>query len=219
MLVSSVGIEEFPGDIHNLFTVPVHNQARLLGDYSHLYALEILAGSDHSEELLVFGRDHARHPLLGFAYSELCSVKAFVLLRHSVEIDLKTVGQLAYGDADSARSEVVASLDHACGNTVAEEPLYLALLRRVALLHLSAAGLYRVHVVRLRRACSTADSVTSGGAAEKHYNISRLRAFSSDVYRRSGCHDSADFHALRCVSRMIDLIDDARAQSYLVSVA
>jgi len=150
MLVCSVGIEEFPGDIHYLFAVPVHHQARLFCDYGHLYALEILAGCDHLEELLVLGRDDACHPLLGFAYGELCSVKAFVLLRHSVEIDLKAVSQLAYGNADSARSEVVASLDHSCSNAVAEEPLNLALLRRVALLNLSAAGLYRVNVVRLR---------------------------------------------------------------------
>ena len=149
MFVCSVRVEELSGDVYYLVAVPVHHEARLFCYSRHLYALEVLAVRDQLEQLLIICRNHAGHSLLRLTYSEFCTVEAFVLLRNRVEVDLKAVSQLAYGDTDSARTEVVAPLDHAGRNAVTEKSLDLALFRSITLLHLGAACLYRVHVVGL----------------------------------------------------------------------
>ena len=89
----------------------------------------------------VFRREDDGHALLGFGDGELRAVEALVFFRHLVEVDRKPVRQLADGDADAARAEIVAAADQARHLRPAEQALDLALRGRVALLHLGAAGL------------------------------------------------------------------------------
>ena len=64
MLVSTVGIKEFPADIYNRLSIPAHYKSRLFSYSCDLYALEIFSCSQVHEEIFVFRADDACHSLL-----------------------------------------------------------------------------------------------------------------------------------------------------------
>ena len=111
--------------------------------------LDILACAICHHGLLVLCLDNDRHTLLRLADSQFCRVESVIFHRHSVKVDVKTVGQLADRYADSAGSKVVRFLDEPCHLRTAEKPLELSLLRSISLLHLTSAGLERLLCVLL----------------------------------------------------------------------
>ena len=171
------------------------------------------------DELLdVFGRQRHGHALLALGDGQLGAVQAVVLLGDAVEVDGQAVGQLAHGDGHAARAEVVAALDHFAGVLAAEQALDLALDGSVALLHLGAAGLDAVQVVGLGRARRAADAVAAGATAQQDHDVARSGGLAAYVVGRGCAHDSADFHALGGVARMVQLVDLARCEADLVAV-
>ena len=131
--------------------------------------------------LVALGDDDG-HALLALGYGELRAVEAGVLALDAVEVYLQAVGELAYGDGDAARAEVVAALYHARDLAVAEEALELALDGGVALLHLRAAVGEAVAVVGLARARRAAHAVAARAAAEQYDDVARLGALAHDVF-------------------------------------
>ena len=53
--------------------------------------------------------DDDRHALLRLGDGKLGAVQTVVLLRNGVQVDVQAVGQLADGDRNAARAEVVAA--------------------------------------------------------------------------------------------------------------
>ena len=160
----------------------------------------------------------AGHALLGLGDGELGAVETLVLLGHLVKIDVQAVGELAHGDGDAARAEVVAALDEAAGVAAAEQALQLALHGGVALLDLGTVLLDGLDVVRLGRTGGAADAVTAGAAAEQDDLVAGRGALAAHVVGRRGAHDGTDLHALGHVAGVVELGDLAGGKADLVAV-
>ena len=148
MALSAVGIEENARHIDDHIAVPAHHQPLFVGDARHDGGLEVLALGQRDERLNVLLGQHDRHALLRFGDGQLGAAQAVVLAGHGVQVDLQPLGQLADGHGHAARAEIVAALDELRRARIAHETLQLALLGRVALLHLRAAGFERRTAVR-----------------------------------------------------------------------
>ena len=140
VLGRAVGVQELAAQGDDGGAVPVHGQARLGNDLGHDHGREVFPGGRGDELLRVLGRNDHGHALLGLGDGKLGAVQAVVLAGHGVEINAQAVRELADGHRYAARAEVVAAQDHARDLRVAEQALQLALLGRIALLHLRAAG-------------------------------------------------------------------------------
>ena len=150
VFLGSIRAQEFARQVDNIVVVPLHAQSRFLGDYSYNCRFEVFARRVFTEFFSVVARDDYRHALLRLGDRELGAVESLVFLRYARQVDVKPVGELAYRDRDSARAEVVAAFYQTGDVGVAEETLKLALLGRISLLHLRAAGSQRIVSVSLR---------------------------------------------------------------------
>ena len=218
VLDSAVGVEEGTAEVGDDRTVPLHDHAGVLGDDGHLIRLEVFRLGGADEGICVLGGNDHGHALLRFGDGKLRAVETVVLLAHGIQIDAQTVGQLADGHADAARAEVVAALDEAGHVAVAEQALDLALLGRVALLHLGGHGRKRFQVVALGRAGRTTDAVTARAAAQQDDHIAGRGALAADVVCRSGRHHGAAFQTLGDVALVIDLRHMTGGKADLVAV-
>ena len=218
MFFRAVGIEEGAADVDDFPAVPAHYEAGAFGYDGDLGGAKVLFFRKGEEFLKVLRLDNYRHSLLGLAYGELGSVKTLVFLRNGIEVDVETVGELADGDGDAARAEVVAALYHAAGFGISEKALELALLRGVALLYLRAAGFKGFGGVGFGGAGGSAAAVASGCSTEEDYDVPGSGTLAADVCRRGGGNNRADFHSLCGVARVIDFVDDARGKTDLVAV-
>ena len=132
---------------------------------------------------------------------------------------MQSVGQLAHGHAHAAGAKVVAALDETAGVAAAEEALELALDGGIALLHLGAALLEALDVLRLGRAGGAADAVAAGAAAQQHDLVAGGGALAAHVVGRRGSHDGAHLHALGHVAGVVELGNLAGGEANLVAVA
>ena len=139
-LLSAVRIEEGSGNVDDRIASPLHDKSLRIGDISNNGSFEIFFCCELDELLSVFASDDDSHSFLGFGNSKLCSVKAFILLRYLVEIDIKAVSQFAYSDGYAACAEIVAAFDEARNFAASEEALDLFFSQRIALLYFCAAG-------------------------------------------------------------------------------
>ncbi len=219
VLRRAVGCQELAAHVDDRLVVPHDAHARLGRDLGDDRRLQVLLASVAQEFVHVIGGDGARHALLRFGNGKLGSVEAVIFLGNLVQVDAQPIGKLADGHRNAARAEVVAALDQAACLAAAEQALDLALLGRVALLHLGAAGLQAVEVVLLGRTRRAADAVAAGSAAQKHDDIARSRGFATHVIGRRGRHDCADLHALGNIAGMIQLVDLACCKTDLIAVA
>ena len=218
VLGAAIGVEEITGNIHDFNTVPGHAQAVLVGNGGYDNSLDILLGRSRNERIDVLCADNDSHALLRLGDGQLGAVQTVVLLRYGIQVDVKAVGQLANGNRNTTRAEVVAAADHAGDIAVTEQTLNLALLRRIALLDLSTAGLKGLLSVLLRGAGSAAAAVTAGFAAEQDDDVARLGYLADNVLQRSRTDNSADLHALCDIARVVDLVYEAGRKTDLVAV-
>ena len=170
------------------------------------------------ERIHIFGCEHHGHALLRFGNGQLGAVETVVLARHGVQVDGKPVGQFADGHGNAAGAKVVAALDAPCGFGVAEQPLQLAFLGSVALLHLRAAGLQRMRGVRLAGAGRAAAAVATRAPAQQHHAVARGGRLAAHVLGRGRAHHRADLHALGGVAGVVNFIHQPRGQTDLVAV-
>ena len=218
MLFHAVGVQEGPGDIHDVLPVPLHGEAALVGNGGHHGGLQVFRGGQLHEPGGVLGLHHHSHSLLGFADGKLGAVQALVLLGHGVQVDLQALGQLTDGNGDAAGAEIVAALNESGGLGVAEQALELALLGGVALLDLSSAAFQGLHGVGLGGAGGAAAAVPAGAAAQEDHHVPGIRTLPADIFRRSGGDNRADLHALGSVAGVIELVHLAGGKADLVAV-
>ena len=217
-LGDAVGIEERAAEVNNGVAAPVHGQAGILGNDRHGSRLEVLLRRVGDKGLHVRLIEHHCHSLLRFGDSQLGAVETVIFLCYLVEVNGKTVGKLADGDAHAARAEVVAALDQLCHLGIAEQALYLALCGRIALLHLCAAGFNGAFGVRLGGACGAAAAVASRSAAEEDDHIVGQGHLADDVLLGRSADDRADLHALGNIALVVKLHYLTRRQTDLVAV-
>ena len=219
LLLHAVGIEESALDIHYRFVFIEHSEPRRVGHYGYRGGFEVLLRGKFRKASGVRLVHHYRHTLLRFAYRKLRRRKSFVFLANLVETDVESVRKLAYSHAYAARAEVVATLDHSRRLGIAEQSLELAFLRRIALLHLGAAGVDGVYVVRLARTGGSAAAVPSRIAAHKEHYVSLSGAQSYHVVGARAADNVSRFQPFRFVAVVIYFVHYTRCKPYLVAVA
>ena len=111
LLPHTVGVDKVAAEVHDGLAAPLHRQPVGVGDLGDDVGFDVLLAAVFEEGFHVFRIHHSAHTLLRFADGHLRAVKALVFGSHRVEIDLQSVGQLADGDADTARTEVVGLFD------------------------------------------------------------------------------------------------------------
>ena len=106
-VLGSGTVYEFAGEVHDELSLMIHSHPAGIGHIRHMRHLYILLGTVTLE--LLPGRllYHDGHTLLRLADGEFRGVQAAVFGRHTVEIDVQPVGQLADGHADAPRTEVI----------------------------------------------------------------------------------------------------------------
>ena len=206
VLGRAVAREEFAGYVHNGIAAPGHAHATAVGDDRDRRGFKVFCMRKLDEAIHVFRRERDRHALLTFGDGELGAVEAFVFLGYAIEVDLEAVGQLADGDRNAARAEIVAALDHAAGLGVAEQTLDLALDRGVALLHFRATRFDGLEVVRFGRARCAADAVAAGASAEQDDHVFWSRGFTANISRGRCAHNRTDLHAFRGIAGVVKLV-------------
>jgi hypothetical protein len=216
-LLDAVGVEEGAAQVDDGFAAPAHDEAAAVGDVRDLDALEVLLVGLGDEVVDFRGIDADGHALLGFGNGEFGAVEAVVFFRHGVEVDDERGSDLADGDGDSARAEIVADLDFAGEFRVAEKPLDLAFSGGVALLNLG--GIFEGGVgVFLGGTRGSADAVAPGASADEEDGIARRGGAAENLRARRGGHDGADFQAFGDVARVIDLRNLSGGEADLVAV-
>ena len=120
VLGSPVGVQEISGKVQNFLAAPFHDQTSGVGDNRYLGNLQIFGVAHLNKMIDILCRDDNRHTFLGFRDRQFGSVKAFIFLRHLIQINIQTVCQLADGYRYAARAKVVAALDHTSQITVSK---------------------------------------------------------------------------------------------------
>ena len=217
-LLRSVCVQEISAEIEDAFFSPVHPDSVRVGHLCDRSGLEVFLSCILYEFLLFVGIDHDCHSFLRLRDRKLCAVEAVVLLRHEIEVDLETVGQLADGYRHTAGTEVIAALYQCSDFFSPEKSLYISLYRRISLLDFCSALQYRFFRVFLGRACSSAASVAACPAADQDYNVALLRCFSYHVIRRCSSDYRSDLHSFGNVVVVVNFVDEACRKSDLVAV-
>ena len=150
MLAHAVRREEAARDAHDVLAAPLHHKTRFLRHHGDTRRLEVLRIRVPQERRHILRSEHDRHALLRLGDRELRTVQPLIFLRNGIEINRQPIRELTDGHGDTACSEVVAPLDQAADLRIAEQPLQLALRRRVPLLHLGARGRQRLLRMLLR---------------------------------------------------------------------
>ena len=148
-LFYAVRIEKIAGQIDDRAALEEHLHAPVVRDRRDGRCVEVLLRGKTDKFRNVLLCDDDRHALLRFGDGKLGAREPLIFERNFVKLDDEPVRKFADGDGDAARAEVVALFDAAGRLFVQKQPLQLALGERVALLHLRAAGLHRMRVVRL----------------------------------------------------------------------
>ena len=172
MLLRAVGVQEFALDVADDIAVPAHDKARLRRHLGHDGGLQVFPVGCGNEFLRVLFRHHNGHALLALGDGKLGAVQPVIFFRYGVQVNGKAVGQLTDGDGNTARTEVVAALDHPRCFLCAEQALQLALHRRIALLHLCTAGLQALQLVGFGGPCRAAAAVAARAAAQQDHHVS-----------------------------------------------
>ena len=218
MLTHTVGIQERTVHLHNGIAPPFHNQPWFLGDFRHFRRFEVFFISQLGEFTQMLGTDNHSHALLRFGDGQFRAVKALVLFLHRIQIDGKARSQFADSHGHTARTKVVAALNHAADNRIAEQALNLALRGRIALLHFGTAGGQGFFRMFLRGTGGPAAAITAGTPAHEHDDITGSRHFPYHIGLRCSGDYRADFHALGHVAFVVNFPYLPRSQTNLVAV-
>ena len=218
LLMRAVRVKEGSGNVYDLLVPPDQHQTRLLCDNRHLDSFQILLIRIGKEGLNILRIDNDCHTLLRLGNSKLRAIQSCIFLRYLIQINLKTRCQLADRYRYAACSEVVALLDEMADLRPTEQTLQLPLGRCISFLYLCAAHLDRGLRVYLGGTGRSANTITSGPAAEQDDDIARIRIFPDHGRARSCCHDCTDLHTLRHIVRMINLLYIAGRKANLIAI-
>ncbi|MPM58355.1 hypothetical protein SDC9_105186 [bioreactor metagenome] len=218
VLSRAAAVEKTPRKIDNSLAAPVHGQPRFARNMRNRRCFQIFFRREFDESFRVLRRDDHRHALLRFADGEFRAVEAFVLDGHAVEIDRHAVRQFPDGDRNAARAKIVAPLDEQLCFGIAKQPLELAFLRRVSLLHFRAALSKRIEGVRLTGSSRPAAAVPARLSAEQEDDVPRRRFFAPHVCRRNRADHRANLHAFGEKTVAVNFVHKPRGKADLVAV-
>ena len=126
----------------------MHDQARGLRHPCHDGGFQVFRMRQRDKCFRVFNRCYNSHTLLRFRNSEFCTAETVIFFKHSIKVNVQSVGKFADSPTHAARAEIVAPFDHARRFPVPEKPLQLAFRGRVALLNLCPASFNGCRIVR-----------------------------------------------------------------------
>ena len=141
-----VCIKEGTGNIDDLIAPPGHHKTPRIIHIGNDCRFQIFFRRIGNKTIGVFFPDNHRHPFLRFGNRQFRTVKAFIFLRHAVQVDGKTVCQFPYRHGYAARAKVIAPLDQTGHFAAAEKALDFSLRQRIAFLHFRAAGFDRFRI-------------------------------------------------------------------------
>ena len=218
VLLCTIRVQKFTGKVDNRLTVPVHTKTGFFSNLCHNGSFKVFGKCERHKGIHVFLFNNNCHSFLRFGNCKFSTVKTVVLLRNSVKIDIKAVSKFTNSNRNTARTKVVTPLDHTGSFGIAEKSLELSFFRSITLLYFCTAGFERRKSVFFGRAGCTAASVTTGTAAKQNNNVTVFRAFTTNVCRRSRCNNRTDFHSLRSIAVVEELVNHTGSKTDLVTV-
>ena len=213
-----VCIKEGTGNIDDFIAPPGHHKTPRIIHIGNDCRFQIFFRRIGNKTIGVFFPDNHRHPFLRFGNRQFRTVKAFIFLRHAVQVDGKTVCQFSYRHGYAARAKVIAPLDQTGHFAAAEKALDFSLRQRIAFLHFCATGFDGFRIQFFRRSCRAAHAVTACPSAHEDDHITGFWSFTNDMAFRSPCYNSADFHAFCHESGVIILFHFSCSETDLVPV-
>ena len=218
LLMSSVGIQERPGNIHDFFSPPGKDEAGLLCYNRNAHGLQIFFLRIIQESIHIPGSYHNGHPFLGFGDGKLRSVQTRVFLGNLIQIHPESVRQLTDGNRYAAGTEIITLLNQPADFRPAEQPLDLTFRRRISLLYFRAAGFNTLFRMHLGGTGSAAAAVPSGASAQEDDDIARIGGFTDYIFSGSGTHNGADFHTFCHIIGMIYFFYITGCQTDLIAI-
>ena len=217
-LVRAVCIKERAGNIHDFFSSPGKNKARVFCYNSNRNCLQVLLICVSEECIYIFRVYHNCHTFLRLGNRNFCSVKTCIFFRNFIKIYFQSCRKLADGYRDAACTEVITFFDHVADFFSSEHTLDLTLSRRISLLYLRSAHFDGSFCMYFGRTGCAADSITSCTSSQKNDNISRIGVFTDNGSSWSCAENCTDLHTFCNVIRVIDFFYIACCKSDLVSV-
>ena len=217
-LLGAVGIQKGSGNIDNRHPSPLHHQPFRIGYIGNDCGFQVFFCCIADKLVRIFLLHHHCHPFLGFRNSQFRAVKAFIFLRHLVQVDIQSVSEFPHCHRYAAGTEIIAPLNEAGHLAPAEEALNLSFRQRIALLYFCTAGFNGFRIQFLGRTGGAAHAVTAGPSAYQNHHISRLGRQADHMVRRSCGHHRTDFHTLCNKSGMVVFLHFPCSQTDLVAI-
>ena len=143
-------VDKLTLQVGNLLALVEHTHTLCIGNICHMRNLDILLTAEGNHSLYILLFNYYGHTLLRLRNRQLGSVQSVIFHRHTIEVDIQAIGQLANSHRNTSCAKVVRLLDQASNIATTEQVLNLALLRGISLLYLRAALLQRSGSVLLR---------------------------------------------------------------------
>ena len=217
-LLGAVGIQKGSGNIDDRHPSPLHHQPVRIGHIGDDCGFQIFFCCIADKLVRIFLLHHHCHPFLGFRNSQFRAVKAFIFLRHLVQVDIQSVSEFPHCHRYAAGTEIIAPLNETGHLAPAEEALNLSFRQRIALLYFCTAGFNGFRIQFLGRTGGAAHAVTAGPSAYQNHHISRLGRQADHMVRRSCGHHRTDFHTLCNKSGMVVFLHFPCSQTNLVAI-
>ena len=146
------------------------------------------------------------------------SIETLVLERHLVQIDFQTVRQFTDGHTDTTSSKIIGFFNQTGHMTIAEEPLNLALLDGIPLLHLSASRFHRLDRLHLGGTSSTTDTITASFSTQEDNQITSHRLFPDHIALRRCTDNRPQLHPFGYKAWVEVFLDIGCGQTDLISI-
>ena len=164
-LLDAVGIQEFPGQVEDHVSPPVHLDPSGVGDLRYDDGFQVFLPGHIDEFRCIFCRHDHGHSFLGFGDGQFRAVQTVVFLQDRIQFDVQAVRQFTDGHGNAAGTKVVAAFDQLGRFLSPEEPLKISFHRRVALLDFRSGGHDGIFRVFLGGTGGTAAAVPAGPSA------------------------------------------------------
>ena len=146
------------------------------------------------------------------------SIETPVLERYLVQINFQPVRQFTDGHTDTTGPKVIGFFNQTCHITIAEEPLNLALLDGIPLLHLSASRFHRLDRLHLGRTSSPTDTITASFPTQEDDQITSHRLFTDHIALRRCTDNRPQLHPFSYKARVEVFLDIGCGQTDLISI-
>ncbi len=158
------------------------------------------------------------HAFLGFGNRQFCPIQTFVFFWHGIQTDIKAVSQFPHGNRDTTGAKIVAFFNKRTGLRIAEQPLNLSFIRRIALLDFGTAADQRFQRMFFGRTRRSAAAIPACPAANQYNHVTLFRRFANDIFSGGSTDDRTDLHSFSDKAFVIDFGNLTCRQSDLIAV-